>query len=149
MDAHLFGWLANGLFAGAYLVRDVGLLRMLSIAGCGCAALFQGLAPDDPLWVGVGWNALFVLVNVRALLFAGRGSPTRGAGRRRLGAGVAAGRQERAARSRRSPAAWRRWSVRSRPIRIRPAGGSRSCPSRALSFCIAVSGGGRPRREAL
>jgi len=148
MDAHLFGWLANGLFAGAYLVRDVGLLRMLSIAGCACAALFQGFAPAEPLWVGVGWNALFVLVNARALLFAGRGSPARGSARRRAGARGPRVRQERAARSRRSPPPWRRWSVRSRPLRIRPSGGSRSCPSRELSFCIAAGGGGRRRREA-
>lgn len=81
MGADLFGHCANLLFAGAYLVRGVLWLRVLSVAGCALAAGFNYFAPATPLWTAIGWNAFFISLNViaiRRMLARRRAAPRNG-----------------------------------------------------------------------
>ena len=68
MTSLILGNLANLVFASAYLVRDFARLRVLSAVGCSLGALFQYVAPAEPLWTGVVWNIFFAAINCVALL---------------------------------------------------------------------------------
>ena len=67
MSANLIGHFSNILFAGAYLVRGLLWLRVLSVAGSTLAAGFNYFAPAEPLWTGVGWAVFFVGLNLFAI----------------------------------------------------------------------------------
>lgn len=56
------------LLAASYLVTDMYLLRVLAVAALGLEAVYFVFGADSPLWVGIGWNALFVLINVVQLV---------------------------------------------------------------------------------
>jgi len=56
--------LANILFALAYLVKDIFWLRMISVVACAANGVYLFIAPDKPLWWGIGWDAVFVVINV-------------------------------------------------------------------------------------
>ena len=67
MSANLIGHVSNLLFAGAYLVRGLLWLRVLSVAGSTFAAGFNYFAPREPLWTGVIWALFFVGLNLVAI----------------------------------------------------------------------------------
>jgi len=60
----LAGHLGFALIACSFLVRDLLWLRTIAIAGSVAAILYNYFAPAEPLWLVIGWNAAFVLVNV-------------------------------------------------------------------------------------
>ena len=65
MDIATFvGHLAFGLIAFSYLVKDIMYLRILSIVASLFGMFFNYTVPADPLWLPIGWNAIFVMVNI-------------------------------------------------------------------------------------
>lgn len=48
----------------AYLVRDILWLRALAIGSCVTFMLYVFLRPGSPDWILIGWNGVFVLVNL-------------------------------------------------------------------------------------
>ncbi len=63
MYSWVFVNLANVLFALAYLVKDIFWLRTISIIACIANMVYLYVAPDKPLWWGIGWDACFVGIN--------------------------------------------------------------------------------------
>jgi len=63
----MYSWffvnLANFLFALAYLVKDMFWLRAISVVACSANMAYLYLAPDKPLWWGIGWDVVFVAIN--------------------------------------------------------------------------------------
>jgi len=57
------GHLAFGLIALSFLVTDILWLRGISVVASVAAILYNYVAPDRPLWLVIGWNVVFVLVN--------------------------------------------------------------------------------------
>ena len=65
MDIATFvGHLAFGLIAFSYLVKDIMYLRILSIVASLFGMFFNYTVPTEPLWLPIGWNAIFVMVNI-------------------------------------------------------------------------------------
>ena len=65
MDIATFvGHLAFGLIAFSYLVKDIMYLRILSIVASLFGMFFNYTVPAEPMWLPIGWNGLFVLVNI-------------------------------------------------------------------------------------
>ena len=65
MDIATFvGHLAFGLIAFSYLVKDIMYLRILSIVASLFWMFFNYTVPAEPLWLPIGWNAIFVMVNI-------------------------------------------------------------------------------------
>lgn len=64
MYSWIFVNLANVLFAVAYLVKDMFWLRVISVIACAANMAYLYLAPDKPLWWGMGWDAVFVGINM-------------------------------------------------------------------------------------
>lgn len=64
MKADYLGFLGFGLVAASFLVRDMLWLRALSIASNAVLIAFNYFAPEKPLWVAIGWCALFIAINV-------------------------------------------------------------------------------------
>jgi len=62
--ATLVGHLAFGLIAFSYLVKDIMYLRILSIVASLFGMFFNYTVPAEPMWLPIGWNGLFVLVNI-------------------------------------------------------------------------------------
>ena len=62
--ATLVGHLAFGLIAFSYLVKDIMHLRILSIVASSFGMYFNYTVPAEPMWLPIGWNALFVCVNI-------------------------------------------------------------------------------------
>jgi CRP-like cAMP-binding protein len=54
---------ANVLYLASYLVRDILLLRVLTVVAGLTLLPFYVLRPD-PIWVAVAWNALFIAINL-------------------------------------------------------------------------------------
>lgn len=52
------------ILAASYLVTSMMWLRALAIVALAMEALYFVFASDEPLWVGIFWNAIFVLINV-------------------------------------------------------------------------------------
>lgn len=74
-------WSENGLvhigavlYLIAFLFRDQLFLRLFVVAGDTVYVLYFYFAPETPLWGGIFWSTLFILVNVWTLfaLAAGR-----------------------------------------------------------------------------
>lgn len=59
-----FGHVASILTMGAYLLKDMLWLRVLTIASCFAGIAFNYLVPATPLWTVIYWNVLFVVINV-------------------------------------------------------------------------------------
>jgi CRP-like cAMP-binding protein len=70
----LAGHLAFALIALSFLVRDILWLRALSIAASIASISYAYYAPATPLWIIIGWNIVFISVNVIqiAILFRER-----------------------------------------------------------------------------
>ena len=62
--ATIVGHLAFGLIAFSYLVKDIMYLRILSIVASLFGMFFNYTVPVDPMWLPIGWNGLFVMVNL-------------------------------------------------------------------------------------
>ena len=62
--ATIVGHLAFGLIAFSYLVKDIMYLRILSIVASLFGMFFNYTVPAEPMWLPIGWNGLFVLVNI-------------------------------------------------------------------------------------
>ena len=60
----IVGHLAFGLIAFSYLVKDIMYLRILSIVASLFGMFFNYTVPTEPLWLPIGWNAIFVMVNI-------------------------------------------------------------------------------------
>jgi Cyclic nucleotide-binding domain len=59
-----FGHAASVLTMGAYLLKDMLWLRVLTIASCFAGITFNYFVPATPLWTVIYWNVLFVIINV-------------------------------------------------------------------------------------
>lgn len=62
------GHLTYGLIALSYLLRDILWLRAVALAASVFAIVYNYLAPAEPLWIPIGWNVLFVAINVYHVL---------------------------------------------------------------------------------
>jgi hypothetical protein len=65
---------ANLLYVGSYLVKDILWLRVLTVLGGLVLLAYYALQPM-PLWAAVGWNVLFLSINawqIRVLLLERR-----------------------------------------------------------------------------
>jgi hypothetical protein len=60
----LAGHLAFALILLSFLVRDIVWLRALSISASVAAIAYNYFAPARPLWLVIGWNVVFIAVNV-------------------------------------------------------------------------------------
>ncbi|MBT9546006.1 MAG: cyclic nucleotide-binding domain-containing protein [Candidatus Sericytochromatia bacterium] len=58
------GHLTFGLIALSYLVRDIFILRILSIIASLAGIIFNYYAPAEPLWLVINWNLAFIGVNL-------------------------------------------------------------------------------------
>jgi hypothetical protein len=56
--------LANVLFLLSYLVKDILWLRLLTVVA-GCVLLAYYALLPVPLWPAIGWNTVFLLINIR------------------------------------------------------------------------------------
>jgi len=68
------GHLAFALIALSFLVRDILWLRALSIAASLASISYSYFAPSKPLWIVIGWNVVFIGLNLVqiAILFRER-----------------------------------------------------------------------------
>ena len=62
--ATIAGHLAFGLIAFSFLVKDILYLRILSILASLFSVLYNFYIPLEPMWLPIGWNIIFVLVNL-------------------------------------------------------------------------------------
>jgi CRP-like cAMP-binding protein len=63
-------WVANACFvllAASYLVTSMWWLRALAVVSLSCEIVYLYFAPSEPLWVGLGWDVVFVLINLLQL----------------------------------------------------------------------------------
>ncbi len=58
------GHLAFGLIAFSFLVKDILWLRVMSILASIFSVFYNYVIPPDPMWIPIGWNIVFVLVNI-------------------------------------------------------------------------------------
>lgn len=59
----LAGHIAFGLIALSFVVTRILWLRAISVVASVAAILYNYIAPDRPLWLVIGWNVVFILVN--------------------------------------------------------------------------------------
>jgi len=62
--ATIAGHLAFGLIAFSFLVKDILYLRLLSILASLFSVFYNFYIPAVPMWLPIGWNFIFVAVNV-------------------------------------------------------------------------------------
>ena len=62
--ATIAGHLAFGLIAFSFLVKDILYLRILSILASLFSVFYNFYIPIEPMWLPIGWNIVFVLVNI-------------------------------------------------------------------------------------
>jgi len=55
--------IANVIYLLSYLVKDILWLRLLTVVG-GVLLMVWAFAQPQPLWASLGWNALFLAINV-------------------------------------------------------------------------------------
>ena len=60
----LAGHLAFLLIALSFLVRDILWLRALSISASLASISYSYFAPSEPLWIVIGWNIVFIVLNI-------------------------------------------------------------------------------------
>ena len=56
--------IANVLYLASYSVRDILWLRILTVIAALCLLPYYFQCSDHPLWEAIGWNVLFILVNL-------------------------------------------------------------------------------------
>jgi CRP-like cAMP-binding protein len=64
-------WAGNGcylLLATSYLFTNMFWLRVLAIVSLAFEAVYFYFGASPPLWVGIGWNAIFVSINLAMLI---------------------------------------------------------------------------------
>ena len=65
MLIQLIGHTTYALLALSYLVRDIYWLRLLAIPASICSIAFCYFnTPDHPVWLIIGWNLIFLTVNI-------------------------------------------------------------------------------------
>jgi CRP-like cAMP-binding protein len=73
MNWAIFNWIGWEDWAGnfcytilalSYLVTNMYWLRLLAVVALGLEGVYFYFGSDTPLWVGIGWNAVFVSINV-------------------------------------------------------------------------------------
>ena len=57
---------ANVLYLGSYLVKDILWLRLLTVVAGSVLLAYYVLLPM-PLWPAIAWNCLFLAINVRQI----------------------------------------------------------------------------------
>ena len=62
--ALIAGHLAFGLIAFSFLVKDILWLRVVSILASLLSVFYNYVIPDQPMWLAINWNIVFVLVNL-------------------------------------------------------------------------------------
>ena len=62
--ALIAGHLAFGLIAFSFLVKDILWLRLVSILASLFSVFYNYVIPDQPMWLAINWNIVFVLVNI-------------------------------------------------------------------------------------
>jgi len=62
--AAIAGHLAFGLIAFSFLVKDILYLRLVSILASLFSVLYNWVIPVEPMWIPIGWNFVFVLLNL-------------------------------------------------------------------------------------
>ena len=62
--ATIAGHLAFGLIAFSFLVKDILWLRVVSILASLFSVFYNYVIPDQPMWLAINWNIVFVLVNL-------------------------------------------------------------------------------------
>ena len=62
--ATIAGHLAFGLIAFSFLVKDILWLRVVSILASLFSVFYNYFIPDQPMWLAINWNIVFVLVNL-------------------------------------------------------------------------------------
>lgn len=65
----LTGHIAFALIALSYLVKDILLLRVLSIVASSAGIIFNYFVPATPLWIVIYWNVAFILVHIYHIAF--------------------------------------------------------------------------------
>ncbi|MEM9300932.1 MAG: cyclic nucleotide-binding domain-containing protein [Pseudomonadota bacterium] len=65
------------LFCISYLFRDIFWLRFFSIIGSTAEIAFFYLVPEEPIWVYIFWNGVFVTLNAGHLILLARERVTR------------------------------------------------------------------------
>ena len=64
MWIHIAGHATYLLIALSYLVRDIVWLRCFAIVASCTSIAFNYFAPDEPLWLVIGWNFVFLVINI-------------------------------------------------------------------------------------
>ena len=62
--ATISGHLAFGLIAFSFLVKDILYLRVVSILASLFSVFYNYTIPEEPLWLAINWNFIFIAVNV-------------------------------------------------------------------------------------
>jgi len=62
--AVIAGHLAFGLIAFSFLVKDIMWLRVVSILASLFSVFYNYVIPDQPMWLAINWNIVFVAVNL-------------------------------------------------------------------------------------
>ena len=62
--ALIAGHLAFGLIAFSFLVKDILWLRVVSILASLFSVFYNYIIPDQPMWLAINWNIVFVAVNL-------------------------------------------------------------------------------------
>ena len=62
--AVIAGHLAFGLIAFSFLVKDILWLRLVSILASLFSVFYNFYIPDQPMWLAINWNIVFVAVNL-------------------------------------------------------------------------------------
>ena len=63
----LYDWIGNIsyiLIALSYMVTSMTWLRLLAMAGLAAEGLYFYLASSPPLWVGIAWTLVFLIINL-------------------------------------------------------------------------------------
>ena len=58
------GHIAFALIALSFVVRDILWLRLLSITASFASISYSYFAPAEPLWLVIGWNLVFIVLNL-------------------------------------------------------------------------------------
>ena len=66
---NLIGHLAFGLIAFSFLVKDILWLRLVSILASAFGMAYNYFIPADPMWIAIGWNGVFIAVNLYHIMF--------------------------------------------------------------------------------
>ncbi|HLD45058.1 MAG TPA: cyclic nucleotide-binding domain-containing protein [bacterium] len=60
----IFGHAAFLLMAVSFMVKDIFWLRVMSIGASVCSIVYNFTALQDPIWLVIQWNMIFILINL-------------------------------------------------------------------------------------